>query len=404
MKIILPDDVSTIINKLTENGYEAYAVGGCVRDSILCREPGDWDITTSAKPEQVKALFRRTIDTGIAHGTVTVMIGRNGYEVTTYRVDGEYEDNRHPKNVEFTPLLSEDLKRRDFTINAMAYNDEDGMVDLFDGNGDIERKLIRCVGNPEERFGEDALRILRAVRFSAQLGFDIEENTCQAIRKLAYTLDNISRERIHSELGKLLLSPNPDYINRAYELGITKVICPVYDTIKDKNTVLQLLCMTKPYIWFRYAAVFVESDYKSAEAVLRGLKLDNNTISRVSCIIRNHGFEVPEDEVGTRRCINATGYAQMEDVVEFECIYSTIVGDDVRSNRLRHMIGLMELIRKRGDCTDYKGLAIKGSDLIAVGMTPGKEIGEALKICLELVLEKPECNTREILLRKLNIE
>lgn len=404
MKIILPDDVSTIINKLTENGYEAYAVGGCVRDSILCREPGDWDITTSAKPEQVKALFRRTIDTGIAHGTVTVMMGRNGYEVTTYRVDGEYEDNRHPKNVEFTPLLSEDLKRRDFTINAMAYNDEDGMVDLFDGNGDINRRLIRCVGNPEERFGEDALRILRAVRFSAQLGFDIEESTCEAIRRLAYTLDNISKERIHTELGKLLLSPNPDYINRAYELGITKIICPVYDAIKDKNTVLKLLCMTKPLIWFRYAAIFVESDYREAEAVLRELKLDNNTISKVSCVIRYHGFEVSEDEVGTRRWINAVDYSQMEDVIGFERVYSAVVGDDARCGRLDRMSELMKLIRERGDCTDYKGLAIKGSDLIAAGMTPGREIGEALKKCLDLVLEKPECNSREILLHKLNIE
>lgn len=404
MKIILPDDVSTIINKLTENGYEAYAVGGCVRDSILCREPGDWDITTSAKPEQVKVLFRRTIDTGIAHGTVTVMMGRNGYEITTYRVDGEYEDNRHPKNVEFTPLLSEDLKRRDFTINAMAYNDVEGMVDLFDGKGDIERKLIRCVGNPAERFGEDALRILRAVRFSAQLGFDIEENTCEAIRKLAHTLDNISKERIHTELGKLLLSPNPDYINRAYELGITAVICPVYDAIKDKKTALNLLCMIKPYIWFRYAALFLESDYKKAESVLRGLKLDNNTISKVSCIIRYRGFEATDDEVGIRRWINAVGYTQMEEIIEFESVYATVVGDEARCGGLVRMSGLIKLIKERGDCTDYKGLAIKGRDLIAVGMTPGKEIGEALKTCLDLVLENPECNTREMLFHKLNIE
>ena len=206
MKIVLPDNVQSIIDRLTEYGYEAYAVGGCVRDSIIHRVPGDWDITTSAKPEEVKKIFRRTIDTGIAHGTVTVMIGREGYEITTYRIDGEYEDGRHPKKVEFTASLTEDLRRRDFTINAMAYNDIEGIVDRFDGVGDLEKGIIRCVGNPYERFSEDALRMLRAVRFSAQLGFDIEENTRRAIEELAPTIEKVSRERIHTEFGKILLS------------------------------------------------------------------------------------------------------------------------------------------------------------------------------------------------------
>ena len=193
MKIQLPENVSNIIQKLIEYGYEAYAVGGCVRDSIISRVPGDWDITTSATPMEVKKFFRRTIDTGIEHGTVTVMFGKEGYEVTTYRIDGEYEDGRHPESVEFTTSLREDLRRRDFTINAMAYNDETGLVDMFDGIGDIERKIIRCVGNPEERFSEDALRMLRAVRFSAQLGYVIEDGTAAAIRKLAGTIAKISK-------------------------------------------------------------------------------------------------------------------------------------------------------------------------------------------------------------------
>ena len=169
MKITLPDDVKQIIETL-EHGYEGYAVGGCVRDSILGRIPNDWDITTSATPQQVKKLFPRTVDTGIQHGTVTVLMGKEGYEVTTYRVDGEYEDARHPKEVTFTANLEEDLRRRDFTINAMAYNDSEGLVDVFGGRADIEQKVIRCVGNAEERFGEDALRIMRAVRFSARSG------------------------------------------------------------------------------------------------------------------------------------------------------------------------------------------------------------------------------------------
>ena len=192
MRIQVPEDVKYIIEKLNNAGYEAYAVGGCIRDSILERIPDDWDITTSAKPEEIKALFSKTIDTGIQHGTVTIMRNHVGYEVTTYRIDGEYEDSRHPKEVIFTADLLEDLKRRDFTINAMAYNhlaedgEEDdenfkGLVDAFEGIKDLQEKKIRCVGNPIHRFEEDALRMMRAVRFSAQLGYEIEEETAKAI-------------------------------------------------------------------------------------------------------------------------------------------------------------------------------------------------------------------------------
>ena len=183
----IPKNAETIIRELMAHGFEAFAVGGCVRDSILGREPGDWDITTSAKPEQVKQIFHRTVDTGIEHGTVTVLMDKEAYEVTTYRVDGEYEDHRHPKEVTFTASLEEDLKRRDFTINAMAYNPETGLVDIFEGIQDLNRKVIRCVGNPGERFDEDALRILRAIRFSAQLGFEIDDATKDAMTERADT-------------------------------------------------------------------------------------------------------------------------------------------------------------------------------------------------------------------------
>ena len=204
MEIQVPAPVEQIIKQLNHCGYEACAVGGCVRDSLLGREPGDWDITTSAHPEQVKAVFRRTIDTGIAHGTVTVMIDKTGYEVTTYRIDGEYEDGRHPKEVEFTPDLIQDLKRRDFTINAMAYSPETGIVDAFGGMEDLKAGIIRCVGNPIDRFTEDALRILRAVRFSAQLGFEIEAETYEAIKTMVPNLRHISRERIQMEGSSLV--------------------------------------------------------------------------------------------------------------------------------------------------------------------------------------------------------
>ena len=228
-KIVIPKAAQHIIEVLQNNGYEAYVVGGCVRDTLLGRLPKDWDITTSALPQQVKSLFPRTIDTGIQHGTVTIMIDKEGYEVTTYRIDGDYEDGRHPKEVTFTPSLLEDLKRRDFTINAMAYNDTYGLVDLFGGRQDLEDKRICCVGNPVERFNEDALRMMRAVRFAAQLGFTIEENTFFAIKQLVQNLRKISAERIQVELSKTLISDHPEFFKQMYESGITKVVLPEFD-------------------------------------------------------------------------------------------------------------------------------------------------------------------------------
>lgn len=233
MTIDLPRDVAWIIETLEQAGYEAYAVGGCVRDTILGRNPQDWDITTSAKPEQIKKLFRKTIDTGIAHGTVTVMQNHIGYEVTTYRIDGEYEDNRHPKSVEFTDNLVLDLQRRDFTINAMAYNNKRGLVDEFSGMRDLERHMIRCVGNPAARFDEDALRMLRAVRFSGQLEFRIEEKTRQAIVERAARLENISAERIRVELTKLLISKDAGQLREAYRTGMTKIFLPEFDRMME---------------------------------------------------------------------------------------------------------------------------------------------------------------------------
>lgn len=219
--IRLPEDVKKIISELEKAGYEAYAVGGCIRDSILGRTPGDWDITTSAKPRKIKETFRRTVDTGIEHGTVTVLLGDHSYEVTTYRVDGDYKDLRHPAAVTFTASLEEDLKRRDFTINAMAYNDSAGLVDLYGGMEDLKKQLIRCVGDPDDRFNEDALRILRAVRFAAQLDFDIEAATRTAIARHAANLSAVSKERIMTELSKLICSAHIEKAEMLSELGLS---------------------------------------------------------------------------------------------------------------------------------------------------------------------------------------
>ncbi|NLZ82338.1 MAG: CCA tRNA nucleotidyltransferase, partial [Clostridiales bacterium] len=229
MKIQIPDKVNNIIDTIMSHGYEAYIVGGCVRDMVLGKEPEDWDITTSATPLQIKKIFKRTIDTGIQHGTVTVLLDHEHFEVTTYRLDGIYEDNRHPKEVSFTSSLTEDLRRRDFTINAMAYNKEEGFIDQFDGLADLEKGIIRCVGDPDERFNEDALRILRAVRFSAQLDFTIESATLEAIKDKVGFLRNISAERIRIELMKLLVSDHPERLRLLYETGITAVVLPEFD-------------------------------------------------------------------------------------------------------------------------------------------------------------------------------
>ena len=402
VRIALPKDVKHIIDVLMENGYEAYAVGGCVRDSILGREPGDWDITTSALPMQVKGLFRRTVDTGIQHGTVTVMLGRNGYEVTTYRIDGKYEDSRHPESVEFTPKLEEDLKRRDFTINAMAYNDEHGIVDIFDGVGDLQRKIIRCVGNAHDRFDEDALRILRAVRFSAQLGFGIEENTARAAKELAVNLKRISSERIHTEFNKMLKSAHPDYFSVADAIGIMEIVLPEYHVMsaEDKAFVGALAKECACQLPERYAAMlFMSGGYSeegpadTAKRVLKRLKLDNDTINTASMLLRFGMLEITDDEPRIRHIIYETGDKNILRILDFRTAYEKCIGNDIAD--VRRMYDICNMIFERGDCVSLKNLAITGKELIAMGVPAGRQMGEILNSLLMLVLDNPQLNDRE---------
>lgn len=402
VRIALPKDVKHIIDVLMENGYEAYAVGGCVRDSILGRVPGDWDITTSALPMQVKGLFRRTVDTGIQHGTVTVMLGRNGYEVTTYRIDGKYEDSRHPESVEFTPKLEEDLKRRDFTINAMAYNDEHGIVDIFDGVGDLQRKIIRCVGNAHDRFDEDALRILRAVRFSAQLGFGIEENTASAAKELAVNLKRISSERIHTEFNKMLKSPHPDYFSVADAIGIMEIVLPEYHVMsaEDKAFVGALAKECACQLPERYAAMlFMSGGYSeedpadTAKRVLKRLKLDNDTINTASMLLRFGMLEITDDESRIRHIIYETGDKNILRILDFRAAYEKCIGNDIAD--VRRMYDICNMIFERGDCVSLKNLAITGKELIAMGVPAGRQMGEILNSLLMLVLDNPQLNDRE---------
>lgn len=396
LKISLPKEVKHIIDILTQNGYEAYAVGGCVRDSILGRVPGDWDITTSALPQQVKALFRRTIDTGIQHGTVTIMLGKNGYEVTTYRIDGKYEDSRHPESVEFTPNLEEDLKRRDFTINAMAYNAENGVVDIFGGIDDIRNRIIRCVGNAHDRFTEDALRILRAVRFSAQLGFEIDKATKDAARELAPTLVKISRERIHTELNKLLLSDNPDYFSVVYELGVMKVIISELEGVNsgDIDRLKVLIKRTKPCLPERYAALLSVIGKDKTRAVLKGLKLDNATISMAVKLVEYLGITPALTEPQMRHYINEVGKEDALRVIDFNLSFA----DESMHEEYTDMRKLCAHVLERGDCTSLKELDVTGKDLVDAGFEAGKQLGELLNSLLTEVLDNPSLNDRNYLL------
>lgn len=381
----IPPQAARILEKLSAAGYEAYAVGGCVRDTLLGREPEDWDITTSARPEQVKALFRRTIDTGIQHGTVTVMDGKTGYEVTTYRIDGEYEDGRHPKQVAFTSDLLEDLRRRDFTINAMAYSPETGLVDAFGGMEDLERGVIRCVGDPMERFTEDALRILRAIRFSAQLDFAIEDETRRAISVIAPNLAKVSKERIQMELTKLLLSGHPERIREVFEAGIHPYVSPAFSRIPWEQ--VSVPSDLPPVRYLRWAAFLRVVSPEEAVQVLRDLKLDNDTTGKVKTLVAWSGQPVWEEEAAVRRAMS-----QMSGEV-----WDALTELNDYSPQIRN---LTERIRERGDCLDLKHLAVTGQDLMAAGFRPGRELGQELSRLLELVLEDPARNRKEYLLEK----
>lgn len=436
-KIEMPIQVAEIIHTLQNAGFEAYAVGGCVRDSLLGRVPNDWDITTSAEPQQVKQLFRRTIDTGIQHGTVTVMLDHVGYEVTTYRIDGKYEDGRHPKEVVFTASLEEDLKRRDFTVNAMAYNDEEGIVDLFDGIGDMERKVLRCVGDPVARFSEDALRMMRAVRFSAQLDYEIEGRTKDAILELAPTLQKISAERIQVELVKLMTSDHPERIRTCYETGLTAIFFPEFDRMMEtvQNNLHHIYTVGEHTIHavqhirndkaLRLAMLLHDSgkpatkvtdeagvdhfyghqeeSAKIARVFLRRLKFDNETIDRVIRLVRAHDTEILPGEKYMRRAMNRLGEDLFPDLFEVKEADMNAQSDYQKEEKRRQLAGMRESharVLAAGSCVSLKTLAVNGSDLILEGMKPGKEIGEVLKQLLELVLEDPECNQKEWLLQK----
>ena len=437
IEIRIPPGAARILRVLEDHGYEAFVVGGCVRDSLLGRNPNDWDITTSALPLQVKALFRRTIDTGLKHGTVTILMDGEPFEVTTYRVDGEYLDGRHPSEVTFTASLQEDLQRRDFTINAMAYSEQKGLQDLFGGLPDLEKGLIRAVGDPAKRFGEDALRIMRAVRFAAQLGYEVEADTVQAMKELAPTLSKISAERIAAELEKLLVSPHPEKLKMAYECGITAVILPEFDRCMEtaqnnphhkysvgEHTIVSI-GNARPDRILRYTMLMhdmgkpsckttdeqgidhfyghQEVSAQMANDILRRLKSDNETRRSVSKLVRYHDLTCGLTGKSVRKAISLIG----EDLFP---LYLEVKDADTRAQsdfRFQEKMDYLEEVRllyrkilEEGDCLSLKDLAVNGKDLIAAGMKPGREIGEVLEAMYRDVIDDPEHNNKEYLMEK----
>lgn len=416
MEIRIPDEAVWIIEQLNEHGYEAYVVGGCVRDSLLGRVPKDWDITTSAMPAEVKAIFKRTIDTGIQHGTVTVMVDHVGYEVTTYRIDGEYEDGRHPVSVDFTASLFEDLKRRDFTINAMACDSRGNLVDQFGGLKDLENGIIRCVGSAVSRFTEDALRILRAVRFSAQLGFAIEEETEQAIGLIAPNLRKVSRERIAVELTKLLLSDNPDRIRLVHDTGVSHFISPRFEKAADlTKEQLELMKRLPASKYMRWAGFLRYESAGTAVDILQELKMDCDTMDRVKLLVSMWRKGILPRKAEVRRAMSGVSPDMFDSLLCFQEVFAgeilaretpdrTVPNQELPGQEtpyhgiLSTVKALTAEIRAAGDPLTLKDLAVSGRDLTVAGLKPGPELGRTLKQMLEDVLEYPEHNTKEYLL------
>lgn len=392
IKIDMPQDVVEIIQGLCSHGFAAYAVGGCVRDTLLGVEPKDWDITTSASPVQVKEIFGHTLDTGIEHGTVTIMRGKIGYEVTTYRIDGKYSDGRHPDQVKFTPNLFEDLRRRDFTINAMAYSDETGLVDEFCGMEDLEKKVVRCVGEAKERFREDALRMLRAIRFSAQLGFTIENDTWQAMIQMAKNLSLVSKERILVELTKTICSSHPEMIKKIFDSGLHREIGQHFSLLSARDAEVMAFSGQLPEEkHLRFALLFKNQSGEEAKAILKELKADNDTIKKVKILVEYIDRKLPRNEKKMRQTLSEIGPERVRDWI----LLKKVLGEEVEDcqNRLQEIL-------ERGDAYTLQMLAVDGATLIRAGIKPGPNLGQILGELLSYVIEDPSKNTMMFLLEK----
>ncbi|HBJ1647921.1 TPA: CCA tRNA nucleotidyltransferase [Clostridium botulinum] len=419
--INIPNDVRFILETLKNNGHEAYIVGGCVRDSILNNIPKDWDITTKARPEEVVKLFNKVILTGVKHGTVTVLINSEGYEVTTYRMDGKYEDSRHPKQVNFVLNLKEDLARRDFTINAMAYNKEDGLIDYFEGVSDLKKKVIKTVGNSEKRFSEDALRMLRAIRFSSQLDFSISNETLNSIKNLRYNIKNISKERIREEFNKILLSSTKG-IDILIETGLIEHIFPeiikfcdfkvdnmyyndnlyahTVRAIEEIESALHLKLTMLFYNLIKINNEDIEYTILQVKEFLKEFQYDNNTVNKVTTLILYMNNDL-NTKLEIKQILNLINLDLFEDLLKVKEAEILSQNSLYKEERLSHLLSIRENLKEillNKECFNLKDLSINGKDLINLGLEKGKNIGEMLNELLELVMNNPDLNDKEILI------
>lgn len=436
MNIKIPEYALRALRVLESAGFSAYFVGGCVRDSLLGTPPADWDIATDALPEQVKAAFRgyTVVDTGLKHGTVTVVSDYHNLEITTYRIDGDYSDARRPDSVIFTTDLHEDLKRRDFTVNAMAYHPEQGLVDDWGGKRDLKDKVLRCVGDPEQRFKEDALRILRALRFGAVLGFTIEPKTEAALRQKRALLMNISGERIREELVKLLCGKNVQQILLTYRSILGEVlpeIRPAFD-FDQKNPhhyltvwehTVQAIANSIPSIRVRFTLLFhdlgkpasfsldekgighfyghPELSEQAAREIMHRLHFDNATIDRVTALVRYHDCEIAPQSKSVKRWLNRLGEEGFRELLAVKAADRSATTHKYENLSVIQLTeNILDEVIAQKQCFTREQLNINGSDLMDLGIPQGKEIGRILDELLSLVIDEKLPNQPALLKKR----
>jgi len=388
----IPEEVLAIINKLENNGYSAYIVGGCVRDMLLGLKPKDFDICTSARPEQVLELFPRSIPTGIKHGTVTVIVNDAPFEVTTFRVESVYTDHRHPDKVMFSDSLTEDLKRRDFTINAMAYHPSRGIIDPFDGINDLESRIIKTVGNPEERFGEDALRMLRAIRFQAVHGFSIDKDTLSAITKLSKNIKAISRERILEELNKTLLASYPEAFLNLIKTGLLECIFPVPFLKTGDLALIKKLPDHLSARWAGFLQLTGIHDIEDARAICSGLKMSNKLKNEILKITTLLNTPLPANCFMLRKTLSDYGYETYARALTIMKVLN------INKKELSETERRVNQILREKHCLSISGMAVSGGDLIKAGIRPGIQLGAVINTLFICVLQNPALNRRDILI------
>lgn len=436
-KLNISAGAAQVLEKLNNAGFSAYVAGGAVRDLIMGKTPHDYDIATSARPEQVKRVFGRTIDTGIKHGTVTAVEDRIAYEITTFRSDGIYSDGRHPMTVDFVSDAKTDCARRDFTINAMMYDHESGVLDYFGGVADIQKRVIRCVGEPEKRFSEDALRMLRAVRFRAELDFLIDKQTEQAIQKCAAGIKRVSPERIQEELNKILLSPHPDYIRELSRLGLMKYIMPELDRCfgePQKNKyhiydvgehIMHAVSYTPRDIELRWAALLHDigkpccpskdqrgiihfyghhrESRRIAVDLLHRLHMDADTIRNISVLVENHDYRVEPNQTHVKRMMAKTGPELFEKLLLLQKADNKAKNPKYYPEKKRHIEQALSIYREvLATHQPYRvsDLVVNGRDLMNIGYKQGRDIGDTLKRLQDEVIIKPELNNRKYLMQR----